>query len=102
MPLSSPPPGRGENLALIPTPPESPDLDLLDLRKRKRAQNQIADVADDRFIREPRVRRQLLPVGIVAERRPMLVQFGKVAKAQHVSEARHACADQRVAKEHVV
>ena len=71
----------------------------LDLRSCQRAQNQIGDIADNRFKRKSGIGRKLLPRWIVAEDIPLRIQFRGVGKAEHVGQAGHALTDKRVSEE---
>src|ERR1700733_12985923 len=71
----------------------------LDLRAVEGAEDQVRDIGNNLLVSEARVGGELLPVGIVAEKIPFRVELGVVREAQHVGEAWHPRAHQRVAEE---
>src|SRR5271165_4965349 len=71
----------------------------LDLRISGGIQEQVCDVADDRFEAVSRRGGQGFPGRIVAEYIPFGVHLGQVGETQHVSQIRQAWTDQRVSVE---
>src|ERR1017187_171376 len=68
------------------------------LRGGEWAEDQVGDVADDGLVAVARVGGELFPVGMVAEGVPASVVLVEAGEAEHVGEAGHAGADERVAE----
>src|SRR5437899_5149671 len=75
-------------------------LNTSDLRATQRAEIEIRDVAHNLRIRIPWPMGQLLPRRICRERSPLFSKLRRICEGQHVVQARHPRADQRISKEH--
>jgi len=72
----------------------------LRLASNPRAQDQVGDIRYDRFIREPRIGRELFPSGIVAEHIPLRVQLranrqSSACRSGSANADRRACRQRR-------
>src|ERR1700751_881342 len=84
---------RGSSLLLNNEPVRKSHLYL---RKSRRRKDQIRDITHDRLKCISWRGRQLLPVRVTAECRPLLVHLADIAESEHIGEIGQARPNERV------